>query len=106
VSASINWMCKVCGHRVDGLSIKELLTIDGQHDCTAADLIRRAARTVRSIEHPLDAVLEPVAVWLDAMAHQAEDMADNTDFGVTDEPGSVRQALAVANALPVEEDWS
>jgi hypothetical protein len=106
VSASANWMCKVCGHRVDGLNIKELLAIDDQHDCKAADLIRRAASVVRSIEHPLDAVLEPVAVWLEAMAHQAEAMTDNTDFGITDEPGSVRSALAVANAMPVEEDWS
>lgn len=98
-------MCKVCGHRVDGLTVKELLPLDGQHECTVADLIRRAAQVVRGIERVLDAALESVAVWLDAMADQAQDMASPTDFGVTDEPGSVKYAPAAANAIPDEEGW-
>lgn len=104
MSTSFTWMCRVCSARAENLDLKTLLAIDGAHECTVADLIRKAARLVRDVEHPLDAVLEQVAVWLDAMADQAKDMTGPADFSVTGEPGSVKYALAVAHALPDEEE--
>lgn len=101
MSAVIAWTCRRCGHHVEGLDVDEYLRLDSAHVCKVADVIRRAVRYFRRREVPTGG---RIADWLEACAKQADDMTGPDNFGVCDEPGSVRHALAVADATPWEDD--
>ncbi len=98
----ITWTCESCGHTDEGLSVDRYMDIANGHVCTVADQIRRAERYMRDRTRR-GGPLELVADWLADCADQADDMAHPTDFEVCDEPGSVKWALAVAQATPWTE---
>lgn len=97
MSAVIAWTCKSCGHHASGLSVDEYVAAERDHVCRVADQIRRAVAYFRRRPTP---TMNAVADWLEDCARNAEHMADPEDFGICDEPGSVRHALLVAQATP------
>ncbi|MDH2424825.1 hypothetical protein [Sphaerisporangium sp. TRM90804] len=50
-----------------------------------------------ALMHP--GLAEPLAAWLESCARQAASMTHPEDWGVCDEPGSVRYAVDVARAI-------
>lgn len=71
---------------------------------TVADGLRQAATELDAVADAtqnefLADLAGPLADWLEACAGQADAMAGLEDWGVCDEPGSVRAALKVARAI-------
>ena len=99
--AVIAWTCKLCGHHVEGLDVDEYMKLDDAHTCKVSDQIRRAVRYFRLRSGP-SSPMGAVADWLESCAGQADAMTHPDDFGICDEPGSVRGALTVAHATPWE----
>lgn len=98
MSTVIAWTCKLCGHHAEGLSVDEYMALERDHVCKVADQIRRAIPYWR--RRSKDAVV----AWLEDCAQNADHMANPNDFGICDEPGSVRHALRVAVSTPWTEE--
>lgn len=94
----IETTCQLCGHHMRGLTVDEFISLDASHECQVADLIRQAIPYWRRGPEAFGLVAD----WLENCAGQADAMPSPTSFGICDEPGSVQQALKVAQATPRE----
>lgn len=89
-------VCGSCGHFAVGLDAARLGQLRDEHECHPADLLDRATAHYRKLPGATNAA---IATWLKDCAQQARAMTHPQDWDPCDEPGSVKDAVAVARTL-------